>query len=99
VATAMFPHGYARKDFAAMAQTKRDDQRKGKMSREEAGRKGGEKVSQDRGHMAEIGRKGGEKVSRDREHMAEIGRKGGEHSQGGRDSDRGSGRGSNRGSR
>jgi general stress protein YciG len=26
----------------------------------EAGRKGGEKVSQDREHMAEIGRKGGE---------------------------------------
>ncbi|WP_437857115.1 KGG domain-containing protein [Sorangium sp. So ce363] len=44
----------------------------------EAGRKGGESVSQDREHMAEIGRKGGEIVSQDREHMAEIGRKGGE---------------------
>lgn len=44
----------------------------------EAGRKGGEAVSQDREHMAEIGRKGGEAVSQDREHMAEIGRKGGE---------------------
>jgi general stress protein YciG len=44
----------------------------------EAGRKGGEAVSQDREHMAEIGRKGGEAVSEDREHMADIGRKGGE---------------------
>jgi uncharacterized protein len=44
----------------------------------EAGRKGGEAVSQDREHMAHIGRKGGEAVSRDREHMAHIGRKGGE---------------------
>lgn len=48
-----------------------------------AGRKGGEKVSQDRAHMAEIGREGGEKVSQDREHMAEIGREGGESSHGG----------------
>lgn len=32
----------------------------GKMSREEAGRKGGEAVSQDREHMADIGRKGGQ---------------------------------------
>jgi uncharacterized protein len=44
----------------------------------EAGRKGGESVSQNREHMAQIGRKGGEAVSRDREHMAQIGRKGGE---------------------
>ena len=43
-----------------------------------AGKKGGEAVSQNRDHMAEIGRKGGERVSRDRDHMAEIGRKGGE---------------------
>lgn len=43
-----------------------------------AGRKGGERVSQNRDHMAAIGRKGGEAVSRDREHMAAIGRKGGE---------------------
>ena len=48
-----------------------------------AGRKGGEKVSQDRAHMAQIGREGGEKVSQDREHMAEIGREGGESSHGG----------------
>lgn len=46
----------------------------------EAGRKGGQTVSQDREHMARIGRKGGEAVSRDREHMARIGRKGGENS-------------------
>jgi general stress protein YciG len=32
----------------------------------EAGRKGGEKVSQDREHMAEIGRKGGEAGGQDR---------------------------------
>jgi hypothetical protein len=43
-----------------------------------AGRKGGEAVSRDRGHMADIGRKGGETVSRDREHMAGIGREGGD---------------------
>lgn len=43
-----------------------------------AGKKGGEKVSQDRAHMAEIGRRGGQAVSQDRKHMAEIGRKGGE---------------------
>src|ERR1051325_413369 len=44
----------------------------------QAGRKGGERVSQNKRHMAEIGRKGGETVSQDRQHMAEIGRKGGE---------------------
>lgn len=43
----------------------------------QAGRKGGQAVSQDRAHMARIGRKGGEAVSGDRSHMAEIGRKGG----------------------
>jgi general stress protein YciG len=48
-----------------------------------AGKKGGESVSQDRDHMAEIGRKGGQTVSQDRDHMAEIGRKGGEASRGG----------------
>lgn len=48
----------------------------------EAGRKGGEAVSQNREHMARIGRKGGEAVSRDREHMAQIGRKGGENTGG-----------------
>ncbi len=44
----------------------------------DAGRKGGQTVSQNRQHMAEIGRKGGEAVSRNRQHMAEIGRKGGQ---------------------
>lgn len=44
----------------------------------EAGRKGGQTVSQDRKHMADIGRKGGESVSEDRAHMAQIGRRGGE---------------------
>jgi len=46
----------------------------------EAGRKGGEIVSQDRQHMAEIGRKGGEAVSKNRKHMSEIGKKGGQQS-------------------
>lgn len=41
-----------------------------------AGRKGGERVSQDRAHMAEIGRKGGERIGQNSKHMAEIGRKG-----------------------
>jgi hypothetical protein len=48
----------------------------------EAGRKGGEVVSQNREHMSTIGQKGGEAVSENREHMADIGRKGGEHSHG-----------------
>ena len=43
-----------------------------------AGKKGGEVVSQNREHMAQIGRKGGERVSQDRAHMANIGKKGGE---------------------
>ena len=37
---------------------------------------GGDKVSQDREHMAAIGALGGATVSRDREHMARIGRMG-----------------------
>lgn len=56
------------------------DQRKNektKMTREEAGRKGGIAVSRDRAHMAAIGRKGGESVSQNREHMSTIGHKGG----------------------
>ena len=55
---------------------------KRKMTREEAGRKGGEKVARERGSQfyREIGRKGGEKVSEERgsEFFREIGRKGGE---------------------
>lgn len=50
----------------------------------EAGRKGGETISQDRKHMSAIGQKGGEAVSENREHMANIGRKGGERSHGGK---------------
>ena len=49
----------------------------------QAGRKGGESVSQDREHMSEIGQKGGESVSEDRGHMADIGKKGGEQGHGG----------------
>ncbi len=36
------------------------EKRQGSMTVEEAGRRGGEKVSQDREHMCAIGRKGGE---------------------------------------
>jgi general stress protein YciG len=43
----------------------------------EAGRKGGEAVSENREHMSQIGKKGGETVSKDREHMSQIGREGG----------------------
>ncbi len=52
----------------------------GKMTVEEAGRRGGERTAQTRGHefYQSIGRKGGEVVSRDKQHMASIGRKGGE---------------------
>jgi uncharacterized protein len=53
-----------------------------KMTREEAGRKGGQKVARERGSefYREIGRKGGEKVAEERgsEFYREIGRKGGE---------------------
>jgi general stress protein YciG len=55
-----------------------------------AGRKGGQAVSQDRGHMSDIGRKGGEAVSADREHMSEIGREGG-HTRGQRVAKKGRG--------
>jgi uncharacterized protein len=53
-----------------------------KMTRQEAGRKGGEKVARERGSefYRAIGRKGGEKVAEERgpEFYREIGRKGGE---------------------
>ncbi len=52
-----------------------------KMTREEAGRKGGQKVAKERGSefYREIGRKGGEKVAkRGSEYFKEIGKKGGE---------------------
>jgi general stress protein YciG len=53
-----------------------------KMTRQEAGRKGGEKVARERGanFYREIGRKGGEKVAEERgsAFYREIGRKGGE---------------------
>ncbi len=53
-----------------------------KMTRQEAGRKGGQKVARERGpeFYREIGRKGGEKVAEERgaEFYREIGRKGGE---------------------
>jgi general stress protein YciG len=50
-----------------------------RMSREEAGRLGGDAVIKKygSGYMKEIGKSGGQKVSSNREHMAEIGRKGG----------------------
>ncbi len=42
------------------------------------GKRGGERISQNREHMASIGKKGGERVSQNIEHMSSIGRKGGE---------------------
>lgn len=57
-------------------------EQKRKMTREEAGRKGGEKVARERGpeFYREIGKKGGEKVAQQRgsEFYREIGKKGGE---------------------
>jgi general stress protein YciG len=54
----------------------------GKMSRQEAGIRGGEKVARERGSefYRRIGRKGGEKVAEERcsEFFKKIGRKGGE---------------------
>jgi general stress protein YciG len=53
-----------------------------KMTRQEAGKKGGEKVAKERGpeFYREIGRKGGEKMAEERgsEFFRKIGRKGGE---------------------
>jgi len=58
------------------------EQRKGGMTVQEAGRKGGEKVARERGHefYEEIGRKGGETVARERGpgFYSEIGHKGGQ---------------------
>jgi general stress protein YciG len=57
-------------------------EQKRKMTREEAGRKGGQKVARERGSefYREIGRRGGEKVAEERgtEFYRKIGRKGGE---------------------
>jgi general stress protein YciG len=59
-----------------------DEGNRGKMTHEEAGRKGGQKVARERGpkFFREIGRKGGEKVAEERgsEFYREIGKKGGE---------------------
>ena len=58
------------------------ENRKGKMTVAEAGRKGGEKTAQTHGRefYEEIGRKGGEKVSQERgpEFYSAIGSKGGQ---------------------
>lgn len=60
----------------------KSEEKKVKMTRVEAGRKGGEKVARERGSefFKEIGKKGGEKVAKERgsEYFKEIGRKGGE---------------------
>ena len=59
-----------------------ESEQKRKMSRQEAGRKGGLKVAREHGleFFREIGRKGGEKVAEQHgsEFFREIGRKGGE---------------------
>ncbi len=58
------------------------NQNQGNMSREEAGRKGGEKTSRkyDHEHFENIGQKGGETTSQeyDQDHFENIGQKGGE---------------------
>jgi general stress protein YciG len=58
------------------------DEKKKKMTRQEAGKKGGEKVARERGteFYREIGRIGGEKVAAQRgtEYYKKIGKKGGE---------------------
>ncbi len=59
-----------------------ESEQRAKMTRQEAGRKGGEKVARERGpeFYRRIGKKGGEKVAEKRgtEFYREIGRKGGE---------------------
>jgi len=59
-----------------------EEKRREKMTREEAGRIGGQKVARERGSefYRQIGRKGGEKVAEQRgsEFYREIGKKGGE---------------------
>ena len=62
-----------------------DKNQGGKMSREEAGRKGGETVSKDREHMSEIGRKGGQQ-SQSSQRGGQQGSQSGQR--GGRDSDK-----------
>jgi general stress protein YciG len=58
------------------------DEKKGGMTVQEAGRKGGERVASERGRgfYEEIGKKGGQTVARERGHgfYEEIGKKGGE---------------------
>jgi general stress protein YciG len=58
-----------------------ESEQRRKLTREEAGRKGGQKVARERGpeFFREIGRKGGEKVAKERgtKFFKEIGRKGG----------------------
>lgn len=50
-----------------------------KLSREDAGRRGGKATSEKHGpaFYAEIGRRGGKAVSKNREHMSRIGQRGG----------------------
>ena len=62
--------------------TMRAEEKKGKMSVAEAGRRGGQRTAKTQGRefYEQIGRKGGEKVTEERgpEFFREIGRKGGE---------------------
>jgi uncharacterized protein len=62
-----------------MANDSQANDTKRKLTREEAGARGGQATSRKHGpeFYAEIGRRGGQAVSRNRAHMSKIGQKGG----------------------
>ena len=62
-----------------MATDSSNQNRERKLTREEAGQRGGQATARKHGpeFYAEIGRRGGQAVSRNREHMSRIGQKGG----------------------
>ncbi len=60
-------------------QDQSQEESKRKLTREEAGQRGGQATSRKHGaeFYAEIGRRGGQAVSRNRAHMSKIGQRGG----------------------